>query len=140
MNWQHIALGANGLVSYCFHTYFRNLSTREDFDRHWGMVCNAAKEVKKMIPVLLSVEKAPGIGGAPRIMPVRVWALDGDVYVLAVNPLNERQDAALAISEGKWKAVSCEVGEAGRMDGSGKCLEVSLPPIGVSFMRLTPVK
>ena len=74
------------------------------------------------------------------MMPVRVWALDGDVYVLAVNPLNERQDAALAISEGKWKAVSCEVGEAGRMDGSGKCLEVSLPPIGVSFMRLTPVK
>lgn len=140
MNWQHIALGANGLVSYCFHTYFRNLSTPEDFDRHWGMVCNAAKEVKKMMTVLLSVEKAPGIGGAPRMMPVRVWALDGDVYVLAVNPLNERQDAALAISEGKWKAVSCEVGEAGRMDDSGKRLEVSLPPIGVSFMRLSPVK
>ncbi len=140
MNWQHIALGANGLIAYAFHPYYRYLSSPEDFDRHWSVVCGAAREVKKMIPVMLSAEKAPEIGGAPKTMPTRAWALGGDAYVLAVNPLNEQQDATLSISGGRWRAVSCEVGAPGRMDDSGSRLEVSLPPIGVSFMRLSPVR
>ena len=134
MNWQHIALGANGLISYCYHALWRDVKP-ESFDDYWLPICRAAAEVKRMMPVLLSAEDAPQADGAPEMTPVRTWAKDGDLYVLAVNARASAETANLTISRGSWKAAACEVGVGGRMTAPNR-LTVHLPPLGVSFMRL----
>lgn len=139
MCWQHIALGANGLISYCYHAYYKYVKEQDEFDRYWSMVCKVSAEIRKMIPVMLSVDKAPAVGGAAEMMPVRTWMNDGALYVLAVNPCDKAQEATLDIAEGTWAAAACEVGVPGRMD-SGNRLSVTLPPLGVSFMRLSRTK
>ena len=139
MCWQHIALGANGLISYCFHSYYNYVSTKEEFDKCWSLVCKVSSEVKKMIPVMLSVDKAPAVSGAAEMMPVRTWMYGGDLYVLLVNSGDKTQEASLDIAEGAWKMSSCEVGEPGRMDSDRRLL-VTLPPHGVSFVRLSRAK
>ena len=136
MNWQHIALGANGLISYCYHALWRDVKPAE-FDQYWLPICRAAAEVKKMTPVLLSVEDAPAIQGAPEMVPVRTWMKTGALYVLAVNARNNVQTANLVLSRGAWKVAGCEIGVEGRM-ASSNSLVVELPPLGVSFMRLIP--
>ena len=138
MNWQHIALGANGLISYCYHSLYKHVKP-EEFDTYWKPICNAAAEVKKMIPVLLSVEDAPAAQGAPEMVPVRTWMKDGELYVLAVNARNEAQTANLAISRGVWAVAGCEIGVAGRLSAPN-LLVIELPPLGVSFMRLCAVR
>ena len=138
MNWQHIALGANGLISYCYHALYRDVKP-ENFDNYWKPICNAAAEVKKMMPVLLSVEEAPAAQGAPEMVPVRTWMKDGELYVLAVNARNEVQTANLALSRGAWAVAGCEIGVAGRLSAPDR-LVIELPPLGVSFMRLRAVR
>ena len=136
MNWQHVALGANGLISYCFHALFRDVKP-EEFENYWKPICNAAAEVRKMIPVLLSADDAPAATGAPEMMPVRTWMKEGALYVLAVNAKAEPQKASLALSRGAWQVGACEVGVAGTMAAPDR-LALDLPPLGVSFMRLVP--
>ena len=136
MNWQHIALGANGLISYCYHGLWKYVKP-DEFEAHWRSICNAAAEVKKMMSVLLSVDEAPRVNGAPEMVPVRTWMHEGSLYILAVNAIAEKQMVELAIQSGSWKAVSCEIGVAGRMVSDNR-LSIELPPIGVSFMRLKP--
>ena len=138
MNWQHIALGANGLIAYCYHALYRHVKP-EDFDTYWKPICNAAAEVKKMMPVLLSVEEAPTAQGAPEMVPVRTWMKDGELYVLAVNARNEAQTANLALSRGAWAVAGCEIGVAGHLSAPDR-LVIELPPLGVSFMRLRAVR
>lgn len=136
MNWQHIALGANGLISYCYHGLWKYVKP-EEFESHWRPICNAAAEVKKMMPVLLSVDEAPRVCGAPEMVPVRTWMHKGSLYILAVNAKTETQRVELTVQTGRWKAVSCEIGIAGHMVSHNR-LSVELPPIGVSLMRLKP--
>ena len=136
MNWQHIALGANGLISYCYHGLWKYVKP-EEFESHWRPICNAAAEVKKMMPVLLSVDEAPRVCGAPEMVPVRTWMHKGSLYILAVNAKPETQRVELTVQTGRWKAVSCEIGIAGHMVSHNR-LSVELPPIGVSLMRLKP--
>ena len=138
MNWQHIALGANGLISYCYHALYRDVKP-EDFDKYWKPICNAAADVKRMMPVLLSVDEAPAVDGAPEMVPVRTWMHDGDLYVLAVNAQNAIQKATLKIASGRWEAAKCEVGTEGRM-AAPDALDLELPPLGMSFMRLKAAK
>ena len=90
-----------------------------------------------MIPVLLSVDEAPDVCGAPETVPVRVWMHKGCLYVLAVNADGKAQSLELTVKSGRWEAVSCEIGVAGRMSSDNR-LSVELPPLGVSFMRLKP--
>ena len=138
MNWQHIALGANGLIAYCYHALYRHVKP-EDFDTYWKPICNAAAEVKRMIPVLLSVDDAPSVSGAPEMAPVRTWMSGGDLFVLAVNAMDKALKAELKIASGKWEAAKCEVGTEGRM-AAPDVLDLDLPPIGVSLMHLRPAK
>ena len=138
MNWQHIALGANGLISYCYHALWRDVKP-EEFDSYWRPICNAAADVKRMIPVLLSVDDSPSVEGAPEMVPVRTWMHGGDLYVLAVNARSEAQPVSLAISSGSWAAAVCEVGVEGRMASPNR-LAIELPPLGVSLMHLKPIK
>lgn len=135
MNWQHVALGANGLVAYCYHGLYKYIKP-DEFDNYWKPICNSFAEVKKMVPVILSAEKAPkASSGTPEMVPVRTWMFDGCLYVLAVNVLAESQSVELGISEGNWEVASCEVGIAGRMVAPNR-LALELPSLGVSFMRL----
>ena len=138
MNWQHIALGANGLISYCYHGLWKYVKP-DEFEAHWRSICNAAAEVKKMMSVLLSVDEAPRVNGAPEMVPVRTWMHEGSLYILAVNAIAEKQMVELAIQSGRWKAGSCEIGVEGRMVSDNR-LSIELPPIGVSFMRLNPIR
>lgn len=136
MNWQHIACGANGLVSYCFHAYWRDVKP-EEFDKYFGPVCRAAEEVKRMMPVLLSVDKAPTVSGAPVTVPTRTWMHGGDLYVLAANARDWPAFVDLGISEGAWEVVGSEIGPAARMTAPNR-LAVDLPALGNVIVRLRP--
>lgn len=92
-----------------------------------------------MMSVLLSVDEAPRVNGAPEMVPVRTWMHEGSLYILAVNAKNETQQVELAVQAGRWKAGSCEIGVEGRMVSDNR-LSIELPPIGVSFMRLNPIR
>ena len=70
---------------------------------------------------------------------MRTWMKDGDLYVLAVNAQDALQKATLKIASGSWDAVKCEVGTEGRM-AAPDTLELELPPLGMSFMRLKAAK
>ena len=135
MNWQHIAHGANGLVAYCFHSLFRDCPA-SDREMFWGRICRANEPVKRMVPVLLSVDPAPAVSGAPALMPTRVWRKDGEVYVLVVNAAAEKLSAALALSEGAWRVAGVEVGSAVRAEAQGRVLNVELAPAGYAMIRL----
>lgn len=135
MNWQHIALGANGLIAYCFHSLKRDCDPAEA-PECWSRICRAFEPVKRMIPVLLSVEPTPSVTGAPETMPVRTWMKDGALYVLAVNILDRDQRASLALAEGSWKVTATEVGLARTAAVSNGRLELELPPIGVALLRI----
>ena len=136
MNWQHIAHGANGLVSYCFHGLFRDAKAEERAEL-WERVCRANEPVKRMIPVLLSVESAPAVTGAPETLPTRVWAKDGALYVLAVNVAGEPLAASLEIAGAAgWTVSSVEVGRAERAEVTGTTLALKLGKDAVALLKL----
>lgn len=83
MAWQAIAGGANGLVFYEFRP---KPPAPDSLERTWPLVCEAAGEVARYIPVMLSDEEAPAFthdGG--EMFALRAWKKDGKVYVLTVN-------------------------------------------------------
>ena len=136
MCWQHIACGANGLVGYCFHAYFQNGRDKE-YRRWWDPVCRVCAEVKRMIPVLLSVEEAPAVTDAPADMPVRAWASAGELFVLVCNPADVSRNVALSVAgQRRLRLVGVEVGAAQDVKVSGNRLTMALPPLGVALVRL----
>ena len=80
MNWQHLANGANGLISYSFFDVRRQTNAEAD----WQTVREVAWEIDRYVPVILS-EPGPA-ATAPKDISVRTWRKDGEVWVLAVNP------------------------------------------------------
>ena len=52
MNWQHIALGANGLIAYCFHSLKRDCDPAEA-PECWKRICRAFEPVKSDLRGLL---------------------------------------------------------------------------------------
>lgn len=135
MNWQHIALGANGLVGYNFHSLERDCDPKLA-PEYWRRICRAFEPVRKMIPILLSVEPAPAVRNVPKMMPVRTWMKDDELYVLAVNPLPETQTAQLLLGVGKWMLCGIEVGAAEHVEVAGDRIGLTLPPIGFVMLRL----
>ena len=136
MNWQHIACGANGLISYCFHAYWRDVKPAE-FDKFFGPVCRAAEEVKRMTPVLLSVDRAPKVDGAPATVPTRTWMYKGELYVLAANARDWPAFVDLEIAEGAWEMVGSEIGPKARMTAPNR-FAIDLPALGNAIVRLRP--
>lgn len=130
VNWQHVAGGANGLIAYAF-------SLRDDFMPHWGDVCAAADEVRRMAPVLLSIEPAPQVESTSELVPCRAWVKDGDLYLLACNVVREPVEASVRIGSGNWRMAGAEAGVAAKM-ADGRTVAFDLPAIGVSFVRMVP--
>jgi len=137
MNWCHIAGGANGLIGYTFSA-IRQEKNRgaADFEKHWKSVCAAYEGVKRLAPVLLSVEETPPAPAVPDETPVRMWRKDGALYVLACNAGKEtakvkvrvRADAAVQID-------GVELGDPGFASADGGTLVFNLPPNGYSMVR-----
>lgn len=98
MSWQFIAAGANGLIYYTYGTLHRP-TNKTPFDKAWADVCAAADEVRRYIPVMLSVEEPPIVSSVPAAWGVRVWRKDGGVYLLLVNAQDKSDTAELTFSE-----------------------------------------
>ena len=98
MSWQCIASGANGLVYYSF-TAIQKESHGLPFAKAWADVCKVGAEVRRYIPVLLSVEPAPAVTGAPVAWGVRTWRKDGVTWLLVVNAQDKAGAAELTLSE-----------------------------------------
>lgn len=84
MAWQCIANGANGLIFYSFFDLYK-LQDRNPFEKRWPEVCAMAEEIRKQIPILLSVEPAPQIPSPHDLVSIRTWRKEGKLYVAAVS-------------------------------------------------------
>jgi len=135
MNWQHIANGANGLLSFAFNCYFYPLN-RQDWRTFWALTVEANREVAKMIPVLLSVEPAPRGEPDSEDLICRTWVKDGDLYLLACNLSEKPLYASVKLSGGAWKLSGTEVGTPASMADPSR-VRFYFDPIGVSFLRLS---
>ena len=136
INWQHIALGANGLMPFAYHCFFYPLN-RQDWRPLWAVAVESYREVARMIPVLLSIDHAPVAKPDSDSLVCRTWGKDGDLYVLACNIDDKPLYAAIDLSGGEWRMVGPEVGSPAIMDGLSK-IRLYMDPIGVSFLRLAP--
>ena len=138
MSWQFIAAGANGLIYYGFSTIMpqkRKDGTPFSFDKAWADICVVAEEVRQFIPVLLSVEDAPSVTGAPEPWGVRVWRKDGDVWLLAVNAQDEPSEAELTLGE-EFARMEAAFGPPAVRTGA-QTLRISLAPNEPAFYRLS---
>lgn len=137
MNWQHIAGGANGLIAYAFHHYWRDAPA--DFDRCWRQVCEAYEEVRRLTPILLSDEETPVVTPSTDDVVCRAWHKDGFLYVLACNILNRPIEARAGLSCGEWTMIGTELSCDGTMTDA-RTVAWRLPPLGVSIVRLERMK
>jgi hypothetical protein len=74
--------------------------------------------------VLLSVEPAPKVAGAPDAWGVRVWRKDGTTWLLVVNAQDKADVADLTLSE-DFSEVAAEFGSAAEKTGS-RTINISL--------------
>ena len=117
MSWQHIALGANGIIGYSYHDIGRCAKVNpEEAARRWSVITNVVSEIAAKIPVMLSVEPAPQVLDAPDTLLTRTWVKEGETWLLSCNITREPIKTTITVGNRKTK--------------------VSLPPIGVSFERL----
>ncbi len=135
MAWQCVAAGANGLVFYSFFDLFK-MKDRDPFEKRWGEVCAMAEEIKRYIPVILSVEPAPSVTcEGPDSVETRVWRSGGDVYLLAVNGASASVTAKVTVPGGV-KRVVAEFGKVPELREDGR-LAFSLEPLEPVMVRLT---
>ncbi len=99
--WQHIANGANGLVSFVFD---RRLLER-DGGCCWRDVCRVGEEILEAVPVLLSADETPVVKRTePDLLAFRLWSYRGDLYAAAVNPTERPMSASVELEVGKtWE-------------------------------------
>lgn len=111
MAWQCVAAGANGLVFYSYFDLFK-MKARDPFEKRWSDVCAMGDEIRRLIPILLSVEPAPKITcEGPASVETRAWRAGSNVYLLAVNSAPSAEMATVTISGG-FKTVQAEFGKA----------------------------
>ena len=133
MAWQCVASGANGIIFYSF-TAIQKQTHGLPFERAWADICKVGEEMRKYLPVLLSVEPAPTVKGAPEEWCVRIWRKGGETWLLVVNAQDKASKAELSFSE-TFAAVSAEFGPAAAKSGA-RTLAVSLAPNEPSFYRI----
>ena len=125
MAWQCVASGANGLIYYSF-TAIQKQTHGFPFAKAWADICKVGEEVRRYIPVLLSVEPAPEVTGAPSKWGVRVWRKDDAAWLLVVNAQDKADSAALTLGE-DFARVAAEFGAAAEKTGP-RTLKISLAP------------
>ena len=135
-NWCFIAGGANGLIGYTYSAIRQEKSRgAADFEKNWKSICAAYADVKRLVPVLLSVERAPRAPETPDETPVRIWRKDGKLYVLACNAGTEAAKIEVPLGGEKFSLEGVEVGAPGLVKAEGGRLVFNLPPAGYSMAR-----
>jgi len=85
MAWHCIAAGANGLVFYSYFDLYK-MNERDPFEKRWSDVCLMGEEIKRYIPVMLSVDPLPSLSWVKGDqIEGRAWSYKGSTYVLIVN-------------------------------------------------------
>ncbi len=133
MSWQCIASGANGLIYYSFAA-IQKQTHGLPFAKAWADICKVGEEVRRYIPVLLSVEPTPEVTGAPSEWGVRVWRKDGTTWLLAVNAQDKADSAEITLGE-DFARIAAEFGPAAAKTGP-RTLRISLAPNEPALYRI----
>ena len=135
MSWQCIAGGATGLVFYSWMDLWR-LDALDPFEDRWRDVCLLAAEIKRFIPVLLSVDAPvrPGQVECADDVAWRLFAMGGDTYLIAVNSETEPAEAVFRFSAGV-QVCATELGES-QASASGPEVKVMFAPLEPKVIRL----
>jgi len=134
--WQEIASGADGFCWFIFRAVYEEW--KKGNRQMFYDLCAAMEDVRRLSPVLLSVDEPPTIAGTDENLTARAFLYDGKAYVVACNLAWNRRAATLTLS-GKWQKPWTEVGAPAHIKDGDK-LQLDLPPIGVSVIRLEPAK
>ncbi len=95
MAWQCIAGGANGLIFYSFFDLYK-MQKKNPVEKRWPEVCAMGGEIKRYIPVLLSVDPVPALSWIkPEQVEGRVWSYKGETYTLIVNGGTDTVEASV---------------------------------------------
>lgn len=133
MAWQCIAAGANGLVFYSFAAIQKETHGMK-FETAWEDICKVGEEIRRYIPVLLSVEPAPSVSRVPSAWPTRVWRKDGETWLLVVNAQDAAGEAVLTLSE-DFSEIRAEFGPEAEQTGP-RSLRISLAPNQPALYRI----
>jgi lysophospholipase L1-like esterase len=138
MTWQAIVGGARGIWYYGYN-HFREPNKIKDYDRNYNLLKRVSTEVRKFLPVLLSVEEPVKVT-LPRQskLLVRSWRMGGESFVLVVNALGEGARAKLKLSE-RFERGFLEMGEGVDLE-DGDTLDVVMEPLGCALVHLTDSK
>ena len=145
MAWQCIAGGANGLVFYSWFDLWRmskgstsggRALTPEPFEKRWKDVTQMAHEIRQFFPVLLSVESVPRLKRAecPESVAWRLYAKDGDAYLVAVNSDREAANATF-VFPAPFASAHLALGTGGVTFSEG-ALRIAFGPLEVKVVRL----
>ncbi len=133
MTWQSIAGGARGIVYWAYHYVYWRLKG-DDYASFYGAYCRVGEEVRRFIPVILSVEPSAKALSCPKSAVCRVWRLGGSTYLLVCNTTREPVEGRIAL-DAPFSTVRCELGPAeARVDGSS--VSFRLESMGVAMLRL----
>jgi hypothetical protein len=134
MAWQCIAAGANGLIFYSYFDLFK-MEESEPFEKRWQEVCAMGEEIRRFIPVMLSVEPLPAMSWIKGDqIEGRAWSYKGETYVLIVNGSQETATARLRPDKQAAKVVT-EFGKAPQvLDNGTMVFEIdTLKPVMIKF-------
>lgn len=132
MCWQHVAIGANGLIMYAYGQMLKDWG-KPDFETNWRTVTEAATEVKAHVPILL---KDPWLApdSCPEGIVARTWKDRLSVYVLVCNVHTEPCKGELRIpGVGVLRKTLINGGVSA---GGGKLL-LDMQPLGVGLVELS---
>ena len=90
--------------------------------------------MRRYIPVLLSVEPAPTVAGAPAAWGVRTWRKDGATWLLVVNAQDKADTAELTLAE-EFSEVAAEFGPAAEKTGT-RTMRISIAPNEPALYRI----
>ena len=133
MAWQCVASGANGIIFYSF-TAIQKQTHGLPFEKAWADICKVGEEMRKYLPVLLSVEPAPTVKGAPEEWGVRIWRKGGETWLLVVNAQDKADSAEIMFSE-DFARIAAEFGAAAAKTGP-RTLRISLAPNEPALYRI----
>lgn len=132
MTWQGIAAGANGVCSYAFHAIQKRLKG-EEFDHVWGAICDVAREVKSMEPVLLSDGEPTCVRDVPSSLIVRTYRLADKDWALIVNRTARPVVAKLHLTHA-FVSMMTSLGGGVKLDSDA--IDVSFDRLGYAFVSL----
>ena len=137
MSWQCIAEGANGIFWYAYNCYHMFTESKAEFERCWLDVCTVAAEVRRFVPMMLSVEPVPSAICASSKVSFRVWRHEGSVWLLVCNA-DDRPLKTSVTFEGVRFAKGVSAFGTSKFVLGGSQVDLDLKPFAVSMIRLFP--